>query len=590
MVRLRSPYVSVFILVAGLCATMDARAQPAVEATVNSTEIGMQERLVLTLTIDGAGFEDIDIPDVPSTRGLAPQHRMPSSSSEIRIIDGEMTRILRYSWAFLPISTGTATIDPIPVQIAGVSTQTKPIRITVTDQAQRRRGGIAESADSAFRADDIFIRAVPTKQTAFVNEQVIIEYKLYFREGVQLRQSRLAGSWDAPGFWREELEVDLRPIPEREIVNGLPYQTIVLKRAAMFPTRSGQLSVHPLKIETEARPRHGTDLLDAFLAFRNRYRNLELESPEITIDVRPLPPNPPETFTGAVGRFDVRTYTDSDPVLPGDPVVRQIEIEGMGNIAMIDAPAVPAIDRFDRIEPRTTESIDRDGDVYRGRKSFNYVLVPLEPGTFELPRLAFSYFDPVDGAYHEVESPEILIEVLRPDIAVDDAPRDPDVDEAAGILTSATWSRASQPLHKQPWAYAPAAAMLLAWLVIPGIRLARHRRSEASTVAATRRVVQGWQSRLSRIEALPESAAAFREARSLLIDIVSTTGGQRITGSRLRAELDRWENTRQKAALMRCVLVVEEARFRPGEIDRALVSRLITPLSVAIREAFNKEP
>jgi hypothetical protein len=96
----------------------------------------------------------------------------------------------------------------------------------------------------------MFIRAVPSKRQAFQNEQITIEYALYFRTGIQLRQSRLADSWDAEGFWREELEIEARPIPQTVVVDGLRYNTIVLKRVAVFPTRTGSLRIDPLRIES----------------------------------------------------------------------------------------------------------------------------------------------------------------------------------------------------------------------------------------------------------------------------------------------------------------------------------------------------
>ena len=42
------------------------------------------------------------------------------------------------------------------------------------------------------QAADLFIRALPSKRRAYQGEQIIIEYQLFFRDGVQLRQSRLA--------------------------------------------------------------------------------------------------------------------------------------------------------------------------------------------------------------------------------------------------------------------------------------------------------------------------------------------------------------------------------------------------------------
>src|SRR5690625_7202934 len=106
----------------------------------------------------------------------------------------------------------------------------------------------------------------------------------------------------------------------------------------MFPTRPGRLSVDPLRIETEVRPRHGSDFFDSFFAFGNRYRNIELESPPIQIDVRPLPAGAPPRFTGAVGDFDVNFMTSSPRVSQGEAVHMLVNIHGTRTLALIAQP------------------------------------------------------------------------------------------------------------------------------------------------------------------------------------------------------------------------------------------------------------
>ncbi len=84
------------------------------------------------------------------------------------------------------------------------------------------------------------------------------------------------------------------------------------------------------------------------------------------------------------------------------------------------------------------------------------------------------------------------------------------------------------------------------------------------------------------MQAIPDGAVAFREARNLLVDIVSATAGDRISVSRLLAELDQRPDSSQKAALRRGVVIVEEARFLPGDFDDRLTRRLLSALAEAI--------
>src|SRR5690606_15356424 len=102
---------------------------------------------------------------------------------------------------------------------------------------------------------------------------------------------------EAQGFWREELDVDSRPIPRSVIENGLRYNMITLKRVAVFPTRSGILSIEPLRIQTEAYvPNDRGNPFERFFSMRSQYEPVDLASPAVTIDVQPLPGGAPAGF------------------------------------------------------------------------------------------------------------------------------------------------------------------------------------------------------------------------------------------------------------------------------------------------------
>ena len=180
---------------------------------------------------------------------------------------------------------------------------TKPIAISIVPQSQRpqrtnrqarrdpfglRRAPATNQAEAkapSISKRDIFIRALPSARNVVQNQQVNIEYHLYFREGMQLRQSRLADSWDAEGFWREELDVERRPVPKTVVENGLRYNTIVLKRVAVFPTRTGSLTIDPLRIEAEAYvPNRSADPFDQFFSFRQRYEPVEVASETVKVN------------------------------------------------------------------------------------------------------------------------------------------------------------------------------------------------------------------------------------------------------------------------------------------------------------------
>ncbi len=462
-----------------LCAfvVIPVRAQSVrVTASVSQSTIGVEEALSYKIQIDGVSAGDVQRPSPPEASGLSLAQPVPSTQQSVSIVNGRMTQSVAYEWLFHPEGEGTAEIASATVLVKGETYRTEPVQVTVVPQAQRprqqaRRDPFSpfnslrraprEPADSppAISKQDIFIRAIPSDRQVFRNEQVNVEYHLFFREGMQLRQSRLADSWDAEGFWREELDVERRPIPKTVVENGLRYNTIVLKRVAVFPTRTGQLTVDPLKIEAEAYvPSRSADPFDQFFSFRPRYEPVEVASAPIAIEVSPLPGSAPENFLGAVGAFRVEAQVDRNEVEVGEPIQVELRISGTGNIATIEAPHFEPPGVFELYDPQVNTVIDRSGTRIRGTKTLTYVLVPRSNGVFQIPQVALSFFNPEHGRYETLSPRPTSVRVtgtsVAPTATLTSTSGLP-VDDIAGLLPSVrSWSRLGRlPLHRVVWTY-----------------------------------------------------------------------------------------------------------------------------------------
>lgn len=469
---------SVFILILAffLGFSQAASAQDVkVEALVSESTIGDQETLSFSIEIQGVSFADVETPQPPETEGLALLQTYPSTRRNMTFNNGQLSQSIAYEWTFRPVRTGTATLKPTTLTVKDKSYTTEEVSVEVVPQAQRpaRRqpsslfsnpfGQTPTQADpqaepeSRISDRDIFIRAVPSARRAYQNEQVTIEYQLFFRNFIQPRHSRLADSWDAEGFWREELDVEARPMPRTVTENGLRYNMIVLKRVAVFPTHSGTLQVDPLRIETEVFAPRSSDPFSRFFSSANPYETIERASPAIGIEALPLPDSPPASFRGAVGQFEMDVEVNRTAVEVGEPVQITARISGTGNIAMLEPPPLEAPGIFEPYEPEVIASIDNGGQRVRGAQTFTYLLVPRSNGTFDLPALEFSYFDPSARRYKTLRSDPTSISVTgtaNVPIATSSTASGMPVDDIAQPLTTATWTKTTRnPLHSSTWAY-----------------------------------------------------------------------------------------------------------------------------------------
>ncbi len=601
-----------------------AAQEVRVSALVNETTIGTEEAVSYTLEVGGVSFADIETPQPPETEGLVLQQAVPSTQRNITFINGELTQSIAFQWSYRPVREGTARLKPIAVTVKGRTYRTEEIRVTVVSQAQRPQGRSRSPLDpfaspfgrrradpdddaaprSSITENDLFIRAVPSARRAFQNEQITIEYQLFFRNFIQPRHSRLADSWDAEGFWREELDVEARPMPRVTTLNGLRYNTIVLKRVAVFPTRSGTLTVDPLRIETEVfAPRGGSDPFGSFFPSINPYETVERASPPVIVEARPLPPDPPASFGGAVGRFDLSARLNRAEVEVGEPVQVTVRVAGTGNLAMLGPPPLRAPGVFEAYEPEVNLNLDSSGRQVRGSKTFSYLLVPRSNGAFEIPPVEFAFFDPQAGLYRTLRSEAMPVRVTgtaTTPVAASATAGGLPVDDIARPLLEADWQRLYRtPLYRSPWTYALLALPLLLLGLLYGYRRYTTRLATDAAYARSRRAHPLARKHLKQAEALlrrDEPQAFFEELERAVLGFV----GNRLNVAELgmtRTQLDARlaeaglaETLRSD--LLRLLAPCDQARFAP---DRSSTARMDAALDaargliVALDDAFLRQ-
>src|SRR5262249_14541649 len=138
-------------------------------------------------------------------------------------------------------------------------------------------------------------------------------------------------------------------------------------------------------------------------------REVEIRSEPVQLDVKPLPPNAPSSFSGAIGNFTMATDANPKAVQVGDPITVTTTISGRGNFDRVNAPVVEDERGWHKYPPSSKFKQDDEVGI-SGTKSFETVLSPNEKKQ-TLPLLAFSYFDPVKEQYVTLHSEAIPISV-----------------------------------------------------------------------------------------------------------------------------------------------------------------------------------
>ena len=569
-----------------------AHAQ-SVQALVNSSTIGTQEAVTYSIEVTGADIVDVSIPMPPAAPGLQLVSPAPSRGTSVSWVNGNVTRTATYSWQYQPLAEGQAHIESATVDIADTTYTTSAISITVVPQSQRpsrtpgRRsifdpfpipapgGPVGEIAER-----DVFIRVIPSSTTPFVNEQVTISYELFFREGMQPQNSRLADSWDAEGFWREDLPVEGRPMPRTSIQDGLRYSSIVVKRVAVFPTRPGSLTIDPLRIATKVVAPGTVGFGGSLFSRRAAYQEIERSSPPVAMEVKPLPSHAPDGYRDAVGKYTLEARLSRTQVDVGEPLELVIRITGEGNISTLDGPEVQLPGVFESYDPEINTVSRVASNLAGGTKTFTFLMIPRANGTFNIPAFRFSYLDPATAAYQTIE--RMLPAIRVSGTAAAAVPTSTlatgfPVDDIAGPRAAERWvTYPPVPLHRRWWIFV---AIAMPLLVLTTLAAWRRRATRLQTDVAWARGRQAHplaRRHLKRAMQLSERDAPrpfFVELENAVLGFI----GNRMNVAELGmtrphlyaalAEAGVSESTRNR--LHNFLMDCDAARFAPDRPDRA---------------------
>jgi len=140
-------------------------------------------------------------------------------------------------------------------------------------------------------------------------------------------------------------------------------------------------------------------------------QQLVVPSDQPRMTVKPLPLPAPASFAGAVGQFKLASKIVPQDAKSGEPVTWTLELSGTGNwpaITSLPARSIPK--SFEVVQPQARRAI-AEGKLFEGSLSEDLVMIPRNPGTYTIPALSVSYFDPKTGAYRTLSSEPVKIRV-----------------------------------------------------------------------------------------------------------------------------------------------------------------------------------
>lgn len=493
----------------GFCSSASAQPSFSVEATVSETTVFSGERLQLNITISG-DFSEVTRPSLPEFTGLQLLSNTPSTSRNVSYSNGATRSSYTYSYALSAQQTGKLTIPPVRISVDGNEYQTDPITITVVDRNSAAQG----NADSQ---PDIFLRMNISDARPVLGQQLLANIVLYFKEGLEVSSYQPIPGWKAEGFWKEELDNGERPQVQSTIINGVRFRTARLLQFALFPTKSGELTISPYEIRVSVRSAAQRDdpFSSFFGGFGNNRRQVELKSDPVSVSVNNLPDASGANYIGAVGSFRINRDIKADDPKVGESIEVETSISGTGNITLINKPKYKFPDGLEVYEPQENANINRTNQRISGTKTYTDVIIARTPGTFTIPETTLAYFNPSQNEYVTETLPARTFTVARnPNAAANmDQPQSFSLQPITGL---ATWVSPGEPtLWNLWWLWAGLLIPLAALAVAYWQKTYRERMSTDRTFARSQKAVELAKERLQ--EALDHSEnSRIKEAYNAL--------------------------------------------------------------------------
>ncbi len=324
------------------------------------------------------------------------------TSSNISIAPGATSYQTDYSYVLVPRKVGTYVIGSAKVKYKGREYSTQPIQIKVNPPTKRispsQPGRKQQHNIPANENQDFFIEQAVDNNQPYVGEQVTMVFRFY--QGQNLYEQPSLEWPDYKGFWVEDLP------PQKsynKYINGRNYRVIEIRKA-LFPTVSGKIIIEPAVLTIPPDAFSFFFDSDPFNMFSNRRRRSHtqkvLRTNKIVLNIKPLPEeNKPASFTGAVGKFNLKISLDKDTVEVDQPVTLKAVLNGAGNIKKLPGINIPKLENFRLYDSGSNENISKNNYTVSGSKVFEWVLIPTAPGEYDLPELSFSYFDLLKKKY-----------------------------------------------------------------------------------------------------------------------------------------------------------------------------------------------
>ena len=400
-----------------LCLTASAMARMSLQVDKDRVEAGKTFKLMLIVPLQELPAER-GVPQLETRNGFAflgldstEQVMRPGFEDMVNSFFGGGGRPYKarvYSFNIrAPKKTGSLDVGQIEWNING--------------SVHTISGSIPINIQRAYSDEAVTVSLTPSKKSIYEGEQfyVTLGFHTYehFEGGLQATDMSTGNDFIVH-------RSDLSSMEFKPVEGARREMQASAKFAWLSPTKSGTLQIPPFKfkytkrgepkIVEEKKQMGGMSFHSQ--SIKQESIEAEAQTPTVTINVKPLPAQgKPADFSGMVGDYKFTADFDHTNLKVGEALTLSINIKGDGTPGTITDPKLPDFSEFRSVPPENNISKKNSGNKVITTKDIKVFLYPKKKGSFEIPAISYSWFNPTKKKYETATAGPWTIEVEKGD-------------------------------------------------------------------------------------------------------------------------------------------------------------------------------
>jgi hypothetical protein len=419
--------------------SLTGSAQVVFKTIAPTTQVVAGESFRIQYYVEGSTAHELTPPDFGPFRLVEGPDVYPGKASGAGIVSKN------YVYTLVAPSPGNYLIPGASLRTGGSIMESSTARITVIpakvmEQLNKQNGPTGFYLAPGERAEDkirkeLFLRVSTDRKTCYVGEPVLVTYKLY-----STLQS-VSEIIKNPGFYGFTVH-DMIGLQDQqlstELINGKSFNVHIIRKLQLYPLQAGRFTIDPMEVksmvefskteqsrETQQQIVEGVNRRHILSNVLSKEENdfpkegqliveNQMRTEPIEILVNPIPEkSKPAEFNSAVGKFTVKASLEKSSLARNEEGFLLLTIEGKGNFIQLVAPEIAWPSGVEGFGAVVKDSLDREKMPLTGFRQFRYGFVCTAAGTYTLPAIRFSFFDPDSNRYRNLITDPVPVTVTQ---------------------------------------------------------------------------------------------------------------------------------------------------------------------------------